>query len=334
MVPMDAETSTARPEVRAGFHEGELAVQELAGVRAAASRLSRMVDPADLTGGAAAFLGGQTFAVLSGRDRDGRLWLSPLTGPPGFLSVSGPHTLHVAAGPGRGDPLHLLPGDQSVGLLVLDPARRRRFRVNGWLTTTSSSTAPDVDVLTIEADQAFGNCPQYIQQRWLAPVSSVDDQGAAVGEPPGGRGDEDRLSEADIAQIGAADTFFLGTAHPERGGDASHRGGAPGSTRVVDDRHLWWPDHPGNNMFNSLGNLAVDPTCALLWCDFVTGRTLHLSGTAALELTAPGSAGDDGGTGRRVRFRVEQVLRGPLLPVRDTSATAHPTHEVHDVPLR
>ena len=33
------------------------------------------------------------------------------------------------------------------------------------------------------------------------------------------------------------------------------------------------PDYPGNNMFNSFGNLAVDPTAALLFIDFRSGRT-------------------------------------------------------------
>ena len=39
-------------------------------------------------------------------------------------------------------------------------------------------------------------------------------------------------------------------------------------------------------MFNSFGNLAVDPTAALLFIDFDNGAVLHLSGTAAVEWTA------------------------------------------------
>ena len=37
---------------QAGFHEGEIAVQRRAGVRADAQRLEGMLDPADLSGGA------------------------------------------------------------------------------------------------------------------------------------------------------------------------------------------------------------------------------------------------------------------------------------------
>ena len=61
-------------------------------------------------------------------------------------------------------------------------------------------------------------------------------------------------------------------------------------------------------MFNSFGNLAVDPTAALLFIDFDTGATLHISGKAAVEWVTPSDI--DGGTGRRVRLAVESVVWG------------------------
>jgi hypothetical protein len=252
-----------------GFHAGELAVQQRAGVREEAARLTRMLDPADLRGGLGRFLADRTFAVLTARDHDQRLWISPLAGSPGFLSVRSATTLDIAAAPLPGDPLHGLSAGQPAGLLVVEFAAR---------------------------------------------------PGA---EDPLRRGTG--LTAEDRALIRAADTFFLGTTHPERGNDASHRGGTPGFIRVEDEA-LWWPDYPGNNMFNSFGNLAVDPAAALLFADFGTGRTLHLSGTAAVDWTGPGIAGDDGGTGRRVRFTPQRVVSGRLLPAR-TVATgqAYPT---------
>ena len=88
---------------------------------------------------------------------------------------------------------------------------------------------------------------------------------------------EMRCGPEDIRLIEAADTFFLGTTHAISGNDASHRGGPPGFVRVAPE-HLWWPDYPGNNMFNSFGNLSADPTAALLFMDFRAGITLQLSG--------------------------------------------------------
>jgi hypothetical protein len=121
------------------------------------------------------------------------------------------------------------------------------------------------------------------------------------------------LSSGDAALIRSADTFFLGTTNPERGTDASHRGGPPGFVRVAGNQ-LCWPDYPGNNLFNSFGNLVADDRAALVFVDFETGRTVQLSGTARLEWVAPGGPGDDAGTGRRVRF-VPELAASPTRPV-------------------
>ena len=294
-----------------GFHEGELAVQRRAGVAAAASRLSGMLAPAHLTGGAARFLADRTFAALTARDRDGRLWTSPLTGPPGFLSPAGPTVLDVHAAPVAGDPLHALEAGQQVGLLVIEFAARRRVRVNGTLTGARDGA------LRVEVEQAYGNCPQYIQRRTLAPVPD----GGEGGAEPVRHGSA--LTAPDLELVRRADTFLVGTTYPGRGSDASHRGGAPGFVRA-DGAGLWWPDYQGNNMFNTLGNLAVDPAAALLFMDFPTGRTLHLSGSAAVQWTAPGTAGDDDATGRRVRFTPQALVAGRLLAVRGDRVDAAP----------
>ncbi|HEX3814628.1 MAG TPA: pyridoxamine 5'-phosphate oxidase family protein [Mycobacteriales bacterium] len=280
------------------FHEGELAVQRRAGVRAEAARLSGMLAPPNLSGGAHIFLGERDLALLTGRDRGGRLWISPILGTPGFLDGRDT-TLRVHSRPSAGDPLHDLPIGQPVGMLAIDFGTRRRMRVNGTLTAAGS------DGLEMAVDQAYGNCPQYIQQRHLRRdgIAAAQFHAADFGDA-----EQTRMIEQ-------SDTFFLGTVHPERGADASHRGGTPGFVRV-DGTSLWWPDYPGNNMFNSLGNIAIDDTTALLFLDFATGGTLHLSGTAAVEWTAPGARGDDGGTGRRTRFTPQHVVAGAALPFR------------------
>jgi predicted pyridoxine 5'-phosphate oxidase superfamily flavin-nucleotide-binding protein len=281
------------------FHEGELAVQQLAGVRAEADRLSGMLAPPHL-GGAARFLGERTFAALTGRDPEGLLWTSPLVGPPGFLDAEAT-TLRVHALPLPGDPLRDLPVGQAIGLIVVDYARRRRIRVNGVLVERS------VEGLRVDVEQAFGNCPKYIRPRHLAVDAPRAEHRAATRSAT--------LSVAQRELLARTETFFLGTTHPDRGVDTSHRGGPAGFIRVADGA-VWWPDYPGNNMFTSFGNLAVDDTAAVLVPDFGTGTSLLLSGRAAVEWVPTGSAGDDGGTGRRVRFTVQHVAGG-ALPVRE-----------------
>ncbi len=289
----------------AGFHAGERAVQRKAGVEKDAARLARMLEPARLAGGLAGFLSDRTFLVISGRDAAGRLWMSPLVGPPGFLEVLSDTILAVHAVIPAGDPLHGLPSGQKIGMTAVEFATRRRVRLNGILTVS------DGDLLLVEVEQAYGNCPQYIRQRLLAPVDL--DRGGRDQVRYGST-----LEPQDIALVQAADTFFLGTAHPGRGTDASHRGGPAGVVRA-DEHGLWWPDFPGNNLFNSLGNLAVNSEAALLFFDFITGQTLHLSGTTEIEWGEPGRPGDDGHTGRVARFTLQRLVAGPLLPARETA---------------
>jgi len=266
-----------------GFHEGELAVQARAGVREQAARRGRgMLAAPDLNGSIGAFLAARQFAVVSARDDDGRLWTSPLHAEPGFLDGRD-RTLRVAARPAPGDPLHSLTAGRPVGMLAIDFANRRRVRVNGTVSDADSGA------LVIDVDQAYGNCPRFIQPRDLSPA------------PPSAAPDFTRAATLDAEQaavIAAADTLFLGTAHPTRGADASHRGGPPGFIDVTANT-LSWPDYPGNNMFNSLGNLAVDPAAAVLVVDFTTGTTVQVSGTGAIEWS---------GTDRRVALTVEAVV--------------------------
>src|SRR6185437_229825 len=271
-------TAAAMHQADVGFHPGELAVQRRAGVHTEAERLSPMLEPAELRGGIVAFLADRTLAVLTATDADGQLWTSPLSGAPGFLEVVSPTTLVIHARLPEGDPLHGLAAGQQAGLVVVELAARRRVRVNGTLTVAGGG------LLVVEVEQVYGNCPQYIHQRLLA--GTADDQPG-----PGGVRYGARLSAADAELIRAADTFFLGTVNPERGADTSHKGGAPGFVRVEGDQ-LWWRDYPGNNLFNSFGNLAVDPSAALLFLNFDTGETLQLSGTAEVDWTAAGRPGD------------------------------------------
>jgi predicted pyridoxine 5'-phosphate oxidase superfamily flavin-nucleotide-binding protein len=282
-----------------GFHDGELAIQDRAGVRARAARLARLLAPPKLDGGLRTFLAQRDFAVLTGGDREHRLWTSPLFAEPGFLDAHGA-TLRVRSTPPAGDPLSAIEPGQPVGLLAIDFATRRRIRVNGTLDQATN------DQLDITVDQAYGNCPQYIQQRRLEHVARAPAAGQ-TSHPVS-------LAPNHVEQITHADTFFLGTVHPTRGADASHRGGPPGFVRL-NGNTLWWPDYPGNNMFNSFGNLAVDDTAALLFVDFDTGATVHLSGTADVEWTPPGIDGDDGNTGRRVRFKIDYIVTGPTLNI-------------------
>jgi predicted pyridoxine 5'-phosphate oxidase superfamily flavin-nucleotide-binding protein len=283
-----------------GFHLGELTVQRRAGLTEQAARLAGMLAPPDLDGGMGIFIAARGLALVTSRDEDDRIWTSPVFGHPGFCRAHG-STLTVAALPAPGDPLDGLCRGAPAGVLFLDIRRRRRLRVNGSLACVDASG------FTVAVDQGFGNCPRYIRQREFDESASADQGPHVVGR-------SSQLEPAHIAPIRRADTFLLGTAHPTRGADTSHRGGAPGFVRVKDGA-LWWPDYPGNNLFNSLGNIVEDPATSLVFLDFATGDGLQLSGQAKLDWLRPESPGDDAGTGRRVRFTPERIVATEGLPI-------------------
>jgi predicted pyridoxine 5'-phosphate oxidase superfamily flavin-nucleotide-binding protein len=76
--------------------------------------------------------------------------------------------------------------------------------------------------------------------------------------------------------------LFIASAHPHGGADVSHRGGNPGFVHVVDARTLLMPDYAGNTMFQTLGNLQVNPQAGLLLIDFASGATLQMAGTTRI----------------------------------------------------
>lgn len=82
---------------------------------------------------------------------------------------------------------------------------------------------------------------------------------------------------------------FLGTASADGDCDCSYRGrkSPPQDLpepllAVLPQARLWLPDYPGNNFFNTLGNLRQRPELALLFVDFSQGRSVLLQGRAEL----------------------------------------------------
>jgi ferredoxin-NADP reductase len=213
--------------------------------------------------------------VVSARDRDARPWVTLLSGADGFTTSPDPHHLVIRAVPVAGDALEsaLSPG-VDVGILGIELATRRRNRANGHV----ASSGPDE--LTIQIDQTFGNCPQYIREREWHRVTD--------GPAPRAKRD-DHLSGAQRRWIESADTFFIASGYrgegesPTFGMDASHRGGARGFVEVCSGRQLRFPDYAGNNHYNTIGNLVLDPGAGLLFIDFESGSLLQLSGTATID---------------------------------------------------
>ncbi|MBW2233397.1 MAG: pyridoxamine 5'-phosphate oxidase family protein [Deltaproteobacteria bacterium] len=282
------------------FHEGEQRIQTGLGVRDEIEPWARRVVRSYLPEEHRAFYSQLPFLVLAARDSAGRPWATLLAEEPGFVSSPDPRTLRIAALPSPGDALSdgLQSGDD-IGLLGIELHTRRRNRVNGQLAGREAGGF----VLSVE--QGFGNCPQYItQRRWRR---------APSGTLPGRATRASSLSAGQRELIQRADTFFIATGFRASGEsevfgmDASHRGGAPGFVRIAGTSEIVFPDYAGNNHFNTLGNLVMDPRAGLLFVDFERGDLLQLTGRARIDWDSreierfPGAR-------RLVHFKIDEVV--------------------------
>ncbi len=297
--------------MRPTYHPGEQDVQTQAGVRDQAARTGGMLRDTIVLA-AQAFIALQPIVFLAAA-AVGRVWASALSGPPGFAHALDERSLRLDSLPSAADPITpgLLSGAE-IGLLAIDPSTRRRMRVNGTIRSRNDTG------FTIETAQVYANCPKYIQARELEPTGAAED----TMSPPIQRSAV--LTPAQTRWIATADTFVIATTHPDGGADASHRGGLPGFVRVDAPDALVFPDYTGNMMFQTLGNLAVDPRAGLLFLDFTSGAILQLSGRAIVDWN-PATAATFPGAQRAVAFTVDAVVEtSHAIPLRWRFASYSP----------
>lgn len=281
------------------FHPGERAVQLRAGEAAIADRNGSLI-AATILGGARPFIQKQFMVVLASVDAHGRAWSSVVYGQPGFVRADGDAAIVLDVPTEQrdaADPFWTsIEANPALGMLFIDVGTRRRYRVNG--TVRRNDTAG----LGIDVREAYPNCPKYIQKRALR---ALETGGAAGGAATGVT-----IDGSVEALVRAADTLFIASSHPDTGADASHRGGPRGFVQLAGPATLRIPDYHGNSIFNTFGNLEVNPHVGLCIPDFEGGRLLQLSGRARLLWDQDDPAQASGGTGRFLEVEVERwILR-------------------------
>jgi len=283
---------------RSPWHAGEQQLQAHAGVAERMEAFGRKVIRSWMPEQHREFYRQLPFMLLGAVDAQGRPWASVLEGEPGFADSPDPEHLHFTSQPAADDPAQLRNGEP-IGLLGIELHTRRRNRLNGHVANLTA------DGFELSVDQAFGNCPQYIQLRQFQRVPLSDPQTRPAQHL-------NSLDEAACALIASADTFFVASyvdVDGQRSVDVSHRGGQPGFVRIEGNR-LTIPDFAGNLHFNTLGNLLLNPKAGLLFIDFSTGDLLHLSGRTEILLEDPQIEAFQGAE-RLWTFEVEQVVRRP-----------------------
>lgn len=285
------------------YHSGELAIQGKAGVSEQARNASLLIHE-QIPKIAREFLSRQRMAILSTRDAGGSVWASALTGKPGFMQAVDSKTVEIDARPTAGDPLAAnLHTGEMVGVFVIEFSTRMRMKVKG------RAELPGEGRLLVHAARVYSQCRKYIQSRVL-----LEDSLQLATEKEVVRGES--LTSSQQEWIAKADTFFVASFHHETGADAAHRGGNPGFVEVLDQATLAFPNYWGNTMFNTLGNIAVDPHAGLLFLNFATGSTLQLTGTARV-IWDQERISKFPGANQVVEYQVNQTVETPhAMPLR------------------
>ncbi|WP_435625704.1 pyridoxamine 5'-phosphate oxidase family protein [Flagellimonas sp.] len=253
------------------FHEGELAVQRKLGREKEASRLKRMIAPV-IFPGMVPFIELQTVIFVGSTDVSGQPWSSVLYGDLGFLKVLDRTELLInpekIKSPKSDVFFRNIEVNPEIGFLFIQHESRTRFRVNGHVTKENG-------ILKVQVVESYGNCPKYIQAGKLILDNAHNADSSLVSEGT-------VLGPAELDLISRSNTFYVSSRNKDGRMDTSHRGGNDGFVSITTDGTLMIPDYPGNNLFNTLGNIHQYPKTGLLFMDHETGTVLQLVGEAEI----------------------------------------------------
>jgi predicted pyridoxine 5'-phosphate oxidase superfamily flavin-nucleotide-binding protein len=280
------------------FHEGECEVQKRVGEEHIAKRTGQIISDG-IPGRAIQFVNNQPLVITSSIDKDKNIWTSILVGNPGFVTALDEQNVQINLSKIVSSKLDLfwenIRENTNVGMLFIELTTRKRLRVNGMVSVSDKN-------INVSVEQAYPNCPKYIQRREIEVVETDADLSNS------------NLSGSSLTNdlkewIGNSDTMFVGSSDDKSNLDASHRGGDPGFIQIVDESTLKIPDYPGNSMYNTLGNFMSNPKAGLLFVDFKEGKTLQLTGKAEIVWHEEDAQEKTGGTMRLWEFVISKWIQ-------------------------
>ena len=92
----------------------------------------------------------------------------------------------------------------------------------------------------------------------------------------------DRIDEHVQGFLTKSPLFFLSTTDQRGWCDVSPRGDEPGFVKALDERHLIYPERPGNRRVDSLLNLLDNPRLGMLFVIPGLQEVLRINGRAAI----------------------------------------------------
>ncbi len=263
------------------FHSGEQQLQISVGKKDKMQKVGSQFIRTYLIEQHGDFYRGLGYAFIGYKDAQGNAWTSVIYHRSSLLKILDDRNIAIN--------LRELPVNQrprltkgaEIGLLGIDLSNKRRNRLTGTVTDFNTQQ------LTIRVKQSFGNCPKYIQTRKM-----IHHQQLVNGDTQGYLQPSmtTELSCEMSALISKSDTFFVSSYTLDEtgrnaiasGADVSHRGGPPGFVAVKGQKTLIIPDYPGNNFFNTLGNIQATGKAGLMFIDFDTGDILNMTGSAKI----------------------------------------------------
>lgn len=83
--------------------------------------------------------------------------------------------------------------------------------------------------------------------------------------------------------IGEQEMVFISTSDASGECDASFRAGQSGFIKVLDEKHLIFPEYRGNGVLASMGNISENPHIGMVFIDFFQSAIgLHVNGKAEI----------------------------------------------------
>ena len=180
-----------------------------------------------------------------------------------------------------------------VSGLTIDLETRKRTKLYGRMVAGALSMREDEATetqqhvaevqLVLKIEQSLGNCPKYLNKKHVELAESNPELVS----------DSSQLPQQALDLLSRADLFFLSSANHDQDMDTNHRGGPAGFVRVISNdisgAVLCYPEYSGNRLYQTLGNLKVNPVVGLCVPDFDTGDMLYLTGKTEI-LIGPAAA--------------------------------------------
>lgn len=236
-------------------------------------------------------------------DNELRPWTALWGGDPGFSEPIGggfvgtrtlvdskhdPVVQALVGGAQRGEMLQPQGEGKMLSGLAIDLVTRKRVKIAGAMAAGGLRSV-DIEIeegdylpadaprkqdqiqLVTKISQSLGNCPKYLNQYALRPALLTP---TLLHSGPS-------LSSEGNNLIEKADMFFLSTSSGVDM-DTNHRGGPPGFIRIVSSTCIVYPEYSGNRLYQSLGNLKINPRIGVTVPDFENGDVLYATGTAEI----------------------------------------------------